>query len=194
MNEAIRSLQELKCSNYYAMLPKSMQNKSFVNFDFTNNEEVAESLFDFIVGDKKENIILHGDFATGKTHLLCSLFKVLLAEYSRIDKVYFITFLDFDDTISKFLETKDSISEFIGFLSNVDYLLVDDVFCVDISKFSEKEFVKVIDYRFYNEKPIIITLNLLDKLKERLSAHATSRILGSAKLIKVNNFSNEIRR
>jgi DNA replication protein DnaC len=133
--------------------------------------------------EKKPSLILMGEVGSGKTHLAIAVANKLLSEYV----VKYVTYEQIREL--KFcMNDREYYNQKISTFRQVQVLFIDDLFKgleknIDIAKAkTELDIVyEIINYRYNNKKPMIITTELdINRLMEIDKALA-SRILEMAK-------------
>ncbi|UOF90823.1 ATP-binding protein [Fodinisporobacter ferrooxydans] len=109
--------------------------------------------FDHVRYDRQNSIALLGVPGTGKTHLLVAACNNLLTK--GISVLYF-------PHVEGFNNLKDNLDELetkIGYMKNVDVLYWDDLFKgrKTPTDFQLEQFFGVINYRYLNNKPIMVS-------------------------------------
>ena len=132
--------------------------KKLEDFDFsfqpTIDQKVIADLATCQFINSKENIILVGQYGTGKTHLAISFaIKALSKEYS----VYFTTVSDllYNLHIAK---ADNSYPRKLKQIVNYDLLILDELGFKQLPKYSSDDFFAIISKR-YEHKSTIITTN-----------------------------------
>lgn len=114
-----------------------------------------------------EGIFLHGETGSGKTHLLGCIANYLIE--NNVDVAYIV----YADLLDKIRETynegnTETESSILRRINSVSVLLVDDLGMEKNSEFAQKYLGQIIDHRYRNMLPTIITSNFtLPELKER---------------------------
>ena len=178
-NERIRQ-QEL--SNRLKTLKKnSLMDERFngCTFDNWTIEDSNKKLYNLGIrycekwdSIKKENIglILHGVPGTGKTFLSFCIANYLIDRYVPVIAISSIGIL------SRIKETYNSYgiegeAEIIRTIQNADLLVLDDLGAENDTDWTKSMIYEIIDFRYRNEKPMIVTTNLsMDALKKKLTS------------------------
>lgn len=121
---------------------------------------------------KKENIglLLHGVPGTGKTFLSFCIANYLIERYVPVIAISSIGILSrIKETYSSY--GREGEAEIIRAIKNADLLVLDDLGAENNTEWAKEKLYEIIDFRYRNEKPIIITTNLLlDSLKSKLTS------------------------
>lgn len=141
-------------------IKKRLQKCNFENFNVTDdNKEALETIRKYtelsIKDEMKNGIIIYGNIGYENTHLAASIAnkmiennKIVLMERSSsiIDRI--------KESFNKNVTTE---TEIIELYSNVDMLIIDDLGSETISKWALEKLYKIINNRYENELPIVIT-------------------------------------
>ncbi|SES82086.1 ATP-binding protein [Anaerobranca gottschalkii] len=167
-----------------AGLTPKIQNSTFENTNFLkylpNDRKNAETVYKVIQNYlnklvtyiKKgqafqEGIFIHGQTGSGKTHLLGCIANFLIEQ--QIDVLY-VVYADLLDKIRETYneEATETESAILRRVTSVSVLLIDDLGMEKNSEFAQKYLAQIIDHRYRNMLPTIITSNFtLTELKER---------------------------
>lgn len=154
-------------------IKKKLKYCNFLNYDnFMYNIKALETMIDYthlcIERKAKDGIIIYGDIGYDNTHLAASIAneiirnnKIALMERtsSIIDKI--------KETFNKNIITE---SEIIELFSNVDMLIIDDFGSETISKWALEKLYRIINNRYENELPIVITTRYTrEELMEKIT-------------------------
>lgn len=167
-------------------------------------EDVSPNIKD-LLNDKKEKngIFIHGDIGTGKTHILWAIVSKLEEENKEhhkkvglnIDKIdwWVINTTDMLRNIKREFDHKsedDLLNRVINFNG---YLFLDDVGSEKLSEWTQETFYLILNKRYENILPTIITSNFsIDKLGERIGDRTASRIVGLCHIAKLNGTDRRI--
>jgi len=161
-----------------------------------NDKATANKCLNLIREGK--SVFLTGVYGVGKTHLGIALMLEWLADNLRIVKK--IQYYDieprkgypfFQSAADLFLELKSSFKndntteeDIINSLDGHNLLMLDDVGVDKVSDWSKQIVYTLIDKRYRNMKPIIITSNLsLEELADTYDARIASRLLEMGEVV-----------
>lgn len=131
----------------------------------------------------KPSIVLMGEVGAGKTHLAIATANKLLSEYS----VKYVPYEDIRDLRLR-MNDKEYYNSKINSFREVSVLFIDDLFKglekdVDIARFKTELDItyQIINYRYNNKKPMIITTELNVNRMMQIDGALASRILEMSK-------------
>ena len=133
-----------------------------------------------------------GNVGAGKTHAASALANELMQE-----RLVEVLFLNMPSTVTRVKKTFDSPlknedKKIFDRMKEVELLIVDDLGVEKFSDWLSDQFYQIIDHRWQNKKPMIITSNQsLEDLSSCYKPQVISRIWGCCKSIK---FTEEDRR
>lgn len=140
-----------------------------------------------------KNFIFYGNSGLGKTFLCSSIAKELLDKGKIVIYVSAVTLFKIIED-EKFNRTEEDFdnSEFFVSLLEADLLIIDDLGTEFLNIVSASALFNIINTRFINFKPIIISTNLSPmKMTEQYSERIVSRIYGEYSVLKF--FGDDIR-
>lgn len=163
---------------YLEYVPPVYRHCRLDNFDFTGQKRtIAKTLTDFIEGEIP-GLYFFGGFGCGKTHLLVSLYRVMVAKEDETSFSVF-PFITFDELLRdlKYCKNETEKDETIEMLCNADILFLDDITTcqpkdVDILR-------RIINSRYENQGRTCFTANSGTKFlsdEVGLHPHAVSRL------------------
>ena len=139
-------------------LKKRLQKYNFENIDFLNIEtiKIIENYTkECIKGKMKDGIIIYGNFGYENTYIAACIANKMIEN----DKI--ILMEKSSSILDRIKESfnKNTISELelIELYSNIDMLIIDDFASEIFSKWAVDELYKIINNRYENELPIVIT-------------------------------------
>ena len=138
---------------------------------------------------KPLDLLLTGNAGSGKTHLAVAIFR----EWVKTQKVttnnaLFITVTDLLLEIREVFsdKTDKTEAEIVNKYAREQYLILDDLGAEKTSEWSITTLYTIIDQRYRQELPTIVTTNLtIDQIGSQISERIASR-LASGKVIKIN--------
>lgn len=169
-------LDQYKHTDYLLFIPKSEHHCTLKNFDFSKqNVNLPKTLHDFIEGKgKKKGLYLHGKVGIGKTHLLVSLYRVLLSKTRELGACSYYIFDKFVEEVENEKENPYDLE----IACNVDWLFMDDITTVKLEGKRLEFLRKIVTERYEKQLPIAITSNYsIEGLEvQGLHPHAISRL------------------
>lgn len=170
-----------------AQIPRRFQNKTLANFEKSRDtrrilDDARRFINEFnLDGDEPyPGITMMGPVGCGKSHIAVAILREVIAKgYSGLYYNSPDLLLDIRATYSKdSATTEDTILEEV---SQVDLLVLDDVGAENVSGFVLDRFYLIINKRYEECKPLIVTTNLsLSELKNRLESRIVSRLIEMA--------------
>lgn len=152
----------------HANLPSRIANATFAaaNFDLYQTEfrEQAKQNYAYVQRfcehlkrDSGQGLFIHGTTGSGKSFLLGCIANYLLEHMS----VRYLVYADFLDSLRATFnrEAEQSEQQLVDEVKNVDLLLLDDLGLEKPTEFSLKNLAQIIDYRYRNLKPLVVTSN-----------------------------------
>lgn len=147
-----------------AGFPKSsMQKWNFANDDLSN-EKITKAMQKYVQNFPEfrkigKGLLLYGSVGTGKTYAACEVANAL------IDQGYPVLVTNFSRIINTLQETFDK-QKYIDSFDKFSLLVLDDLGIERDTQFAKEQIFNVVDARYRNGLPLIITTNLsLEKLK-----------------------------
>ncbi len=169
-----------------SLINRSLANATLDNYTPTNEQlatakrEMTNYVDDF---DGTTNLLIHGTYGTGKSHLSVAVTKKL------IEKGYTCLFMSLPKLLTKLRDTynNDSITEdrLLRHLQSVDLLVLDDLGAEQKTDWSIPKLFEIMDDRA--GKSTIYTTNLNSKdLKKHMNERNFSRLMENTKIIIMN--------
>lgn len=162
--------------NFFDM-PKNLKDakiKDIYTDDKSRNiaiKYILSFLDNYKKGDMK-GIYLHGNFGTGKTYLIASLFNELAKKGEKCVIIYFPEFLRSLKASFGKLDTDDvTFSDKYEYVKSIPYLLIDDIGAENVSAWGRDEILgTLLQYRMNENLPTFFTSNLnIEELENHLA-------------------------
>lgn len=145
------------------------------------NEKAYKAVEEFIKNPTK-GLFLFGKAGTGKTHLAAKI-----AHETQVPTRFIKMAKLLLELRSNFGRDSWENEKIIEKLSKVDLLIIDDLGTEKMSDWVAETIYLLIDERYANMRPTIITSNFsLEELEERVGDRVCSRIMGMCRLLKVD--------
>ena len=181
-----------------ADIGKRFYNKTFSNFKKELSIKAYNECLAY-VRNLEENLkqgkglFITGNVGAGKTHLIAAMIDYIARMTKRRKKRVLIIFTTSVDMLAEIkysfdrkIKDNETTEELMNNLENCSLLIIDDLGSEKTTDWANELFYKIIDYRYSNLKPVIITTNLTDQeLKEKISERLVSRIHEMCKGIKL---------
>ena len=154
-------------------IKKKLKYCNFLNFDrFKDNQETITTLMKYthlcIENKVKDGIIIYGSIGYENTHLAASIANEIIRnkKIALLERTSSIT----DRIKESFNKTVTTESEIMELYSNVDMLIIDDFGSETISKWALERLYRIINNRYENELPIVITTRYTrEELMEKIA-------------------------
>ena len=172
--------------NYYSLINDSLKEATFDNFDSldSNLKGAKEKALAYSHSfDRKQNLLLTGDYGTGKSHLSISITKALMK------RDYECLFLSLPKLLTKIKRTYNTKGvtedELLNVIQRVDLLVLGDIGAEQQTEWSTSKLFEILDDR--SGKATVYTTNLSsDELKERVNERNFSRMMDNTNVIVMN--------
>lgn len=192
INKNLRHRKMQKLFDENSLVNKSLQLATLENYIPTNDqlEKAKQSISNYINQfDGTRNLLLHGSYGTGKSHLSIAVTKKL------IEKGHSCLFLSLPKLLTKIRDTYNnkSITEdrLLEIIQRVDLLVLDDLGAEQQTEWSNAKLFEVMDGRA--GKSTIYTTNLSsNELKAQMNERNFSRVMENTEIIIMNG--NDYRR
>ena len=154
-------------------IKKKLKYCNFLNFDrFKDNQEVLTTLIKYThlctENKVKDGIIIYGSIGYENTHLAASIANEIIRnkKIALLERTSSIT----DRIKESFNKTVTTESEIMELYSNIDMLIIDDFGSETISKWALERLYRIINNRYENELPIVITTRYTrEELMEKIA-------------------------
>lgn len=171
--------------DYYSLLNESLKFATLDNYEPTN-EVLAKAKADmesYVQNfDGKQNMLLHGGYGTGKSHLSVAVTKRLMEQGKQC------LFLSLPKLLTKIKDTYNNKGvteeELLEVVQSVDLLVLDDLGAEHNTEWATAKLFEILDDRA--GKATIYTTNLSSSsLRERFNERNFSRLMENAKIVKM---------
>lgn len=125
---------------------------------------------------RSESLVLTGTTGVGKTHLMCAL-GLMALDYGT--RVLFLDVKDYLDQLKERMhpDSPTTALQFAHSVESVELLLLDDLGAEQDTPWAEAQLRDLIDYRYANKLPTVITTNLgWTSMRGRLGPAVASRM------------------
>lgn len=172
--------------DYYSLLNGSLKNATLENYEPTNSDlaqakqHIEKYIREF---DGEKNLLLHGSYGTGKSHLSVAITKKIMEQGKEC------LFLSLPKLLTKIKDTYNNKGvteeELLEVIQNVDLLVLDDLGAEHSTDWSVSKLFEILDDR--SGKATIYTTNLSSKeLRERFNERNFSRLMENTEIIIMN--------
>ncbi len=147
-------------------ISKEFANKTFDNFDYSRNVQILNAYnmareyvknFEEIKDSRKNSIIFMGSVGGGKSHLSFAIANALMKE--GVGVIY----MGYRESIMKIKQNVMNMDEYEKIMSRYKkckVLLIDDLFKGNISDSDVNIMFELINHRYFNNLPVIISSEL----------------------------------
>ncbi|WP_423244953.1 ATP-binding protein [Hathewaya massiliensis] len=166
-----------------SLMDQKFKNSTFENWDFTKGTkkmyEVGNKYADRFQEMKKESLglLIYGEPGNGKTYTAACISNALIDKMVPVICVSINALLErIKETYNRFgNEGEDTV---LRSLSNADLLIIDDLGTEQDTIWSRPKIYNILDSRYRNSLPLIITTNLpLRELENRYEKRTYDRLL-----------------
>jgi DNA replication protein DnaC len=173
--ERKQKIMRLERLRKYSLMDKQFEQCTFENFEVDEMNKqyfnLAKKYVEKFDEMKKQNLglLLFGAPGTGKTYLAFCIANELL---NRLVPVIAISSIGLLNRIKETYKRYGSEGEveIINSLKNASLLVLDDLGAENSTDWAKEKIYEIIDSRYRDKKPIIITTNLsLEQLKEKMA-------------------------
>ncbi|MBA4509160.1 ATP-binding protein [Clostridium sporogenes] len=166
-----------------SLIDEKFKNSRFDNWDLSKGTKKMYNIGLKYVAKfsemKKESVglLIYGDPGNGKTHTTACIANSL------IDKMIPVICVNIDGLLNRIKETyntwgKEGEETILKSLSNADLLIIDDLGTEQDTDWAKSKIYNILDSRYRNGLPLIITTNLpLRELENRYEKRTYDRIL-----------------
>lgn len=168
-------------------LTEVLKNKTFENFKprplqkkmYETAKEYAGNYFN-IKNNRSNGMALIGRVGNGKTHMMAAVANYL------INKGVMVLFVYTPELIEELRQAQfisdGELNNRIGLVKNTEVVIFDDIGREKITEFARVQYDRIINYRYMNGLPTLITSNLgFEELEEKIGMAATDRLMAMTK-------------
>lgn len=186
LRSRLRSDKMKKTFDYYSLVNRSLQEATIENYEPTSEDltKAKQDIVSYIqTFDGTKNLLLHGSYGTGKSHLSVSITKELM------QKGHECLFLSLPKLLTKIKDTYNNKGvtedELLEVIQRVDLLVLDDIGAENQTDWSTSKLFEIMDGRA--GKATIYTTNLNSKeLRAQVNERNFSRMMERTDLVMMN--------
>lgn len=186
LNKKLKANKMQRFFDDNSLVNKSLQKATLENYEPTSEElsKAKRQITNYINDFKGEgNLLLHGNYGTGKSHLSIAVTKEL------IKKGHSCLFLSLPKLLTKIRDTynNDHMTEdkLLEHIQKVDLLVLDDLGAEQQTEWSNTKLFEIMDGR--SGKSTIYTTNLGSKeLREQMNERNFSRLMEDTEIVIMN--------
>lgn len=160
--------------------------------------EIAKEYAESFSRETTNGLMLYGKAGSGKTHLAVSIARHII-EKKQI-QVRFARIVDLLGEIRKTFDANEQYrteneSELIQRYTSTPLLIIDDLGAEKTTDWVRQILYQIIDERWIEQKPIIVTSNLnLEELEARFEERIASRVAGMCRLVESRDYDYRIKK
>ncbi|MYL56171.1 DnaC replication protein [Virgibacillus halodenitrificans] len=182
----LRSEKMKQFFDYYSLMNDNLKSATMENYEPTSQElaTAKQNIMNYIQEfDGKNNLLLHGSYGTGKSHLSVAITKKLM------EKKKECLFLSLPKLLTKIKETYNNKGvtedELLAVIQRVDLLVLDDIGAEHHTEWANTKLFEILDDR--SGKSTIYTTNLNSKeLRAQINERNFSRMMENTEIITMN--------
>lgn len=174
--EIDRKIQRLEKLKKHSLMDKQFENCTFENFEVDPSNKnlfnIAKRYTDKFreIEEKNIGLLFFGPTGTGKTYLAFCIANELMSKMTPVIAISSIGLLGRIKETYKKYGTEGEI-DIINNLKNASLLILDDLGAENNTNWSKETLYEIIDSRYRDRKPIIITTNLsLEQLRGKMAS------------------------
>ncbi|APC48274.1 DnaC replication protein [Virgibacillus halodenitrificans] len=172
--------------DYYSLMNDNLKSATLENYEPTSQElaTAKQNITNYIQEfDGKKNLLLHGSYGTGKSHLSVAITKKVM------EKKKECLFLSLPKLLTKIKETYNNKGvtedELLAVIQRVDLLVLDDIGAEHHTEWANTKLFEILDDR--SGKSTIYTTNLNSKeLRAQINERNFSRMMENTEIITMN--------
>ena len=174
---------------------------TFETFDNSHKGKAYEIVKEYAEGFGRETtsgLMLYGKAGSGKTHLAVAITRHII-EQKQI-QVRFARVVDLLAEIRKTFDENEQYrteneSDLISRYTSAPLLVIDDLGAEKTTDWVRQILYQIIDERWIEQKPIIVTSNLnLEELEARFEERIASRVAGMCRLVESRDYDYRIKK
>ena len=174
---------------------------TFVTFDNSHKGKAYEIVKEYAEGFGRETtsgLMLYGKAGSGKTHLAVAITRHII-EQKQI-QVRFARVVDLLAEIRKTFNENEQYrteneSDLISRYTSAPLLVIDDLGAEKTTDWVRQILYQIIDERWIEQKPIIVTSNLnLEELEARFEERIASRVAGMCRLVESRDYDYRVKK
>lgn len=160
--------------------------------------EIAKEYADKFGKEITSGLMLYGKAGSGKTHLAVAIARHII-EQKQI-QVRFARIVDILSEIRKTFDENEQYrteneSDLIQRYTSVPLLIIDDLGAEKTTDWVRQILYQIIDERWIEQKPIIVTSNLnLEELEARFEERIASRVAGMCRLVESRDYDYRVKK
>lgn len=160
--------------------------------------DIAKEYAEGFGRETTSGLMLYGKAGSGKTHLACAIARHII-EQKQI-QVRFARVVDLLAEIRKTFNENEQYrteneSDLISRYTSVPLLVIDDLGAEKTTDWVRQILYQIIDERWIEQKPIIVTSNLnLEELEARFEERIASRVAGMCRLVESRDYDYRIKK
>ena len=166
------------------------QNRTFENFQPEAQPRAYDQCLAFAkrtANGANKSILLSGTVGTGKTHLAAAI-----AHYC-IERNLFVLFGNVVDIFQSLKNAFSTDEDILSDIKSMQLLVLDDLGKEKQSEWTQETIYSIINYRYENMLPTVITTNLtMSDLQSRLGAATVSRLMEMCDYVEMNGSDHRI--
>lgn len=186
VRKQLRKDKMMQFFDYYSLINESLKTATIESYQPTSNElaEAKQNIMSYLQEfDGTRNLLIHGSYGTGKSHLSVSVTKELMAKGNEC------LFLSLPKLLTKIKETYNNKGvtedELLEVIQRANLLVLDDIGAEHHTEWANSKLFEILDDR--SGRATIYTTNLNSKeLRAQINERNFSRMMENTKIIKMN--------